>query len=404
MENSDFVTFLDGYKDKSQVSPRDYLEIIQTINQNYLVNNLGSPLFCAHYVPTDGDVYKLWQENHTVEIQMDLNTEVEIKMDEKQKEVKVICVNITSFDDLIKLIENNEYDEQYDYNIDLKSLHIIKDDLVDLNNMIGMTRVKESLLDQLLYFLQGLHKGPRGDYKHTVIYGPPGTGKTEVAKIIGKMYSKVGILTNNVFKKVTRSDLIAGYLGQTAIKTKKVIDSCKGGVLFIDEVYALGSNSGNDDYSRECIDTICEALSEYKDDLMVIIAGYKEEIDDRFFQVNCGLESRFIWKFNMDKYTAKELFEIFKNIVTNCEWNIDESVTNEWFNKNHKKFVSLGRDMELLFTFSKICYGRRMYGNQNVENKILNINDVEKGFNIFNENKNRSNNEISNYLLNSIYL
>ena len=198
MENSDFVTFLDGYKDKPQVSPRDYLEIIQTINQNYLVNNLGSPLFCAHYVPTDGDVYKLWQENHTVEIQMDLNTEVEIKMDEKQKEVKVICVNITSFDDLIKLIENNEYDEQYDYNIDLKSLHIIKDDLVDLNNMIGMTRVKESLLDQLLYFLQGLHKGPRGDYKHTVIYGPPGTGKTEVAKIIGKMYSKVGILTNNV--------------------------------------------------------------------------------------------------------------------------------------------------------------------------------------------------------------
>ena len=394
MENSDFISFLDDYKGKKQVLQKEYLEFIKIVNHDYLSNSFGSPNFCAHYVPPDEDMYKKWQETHNVEL----------KIDETQKEKKIISVNISSFDDLIKMIQDNEYDEQYNYNIDLKSLHIIKDDLIKLNNMTGMKRVKESLLDQLLYFLQGLHKGSRGDYKHTVIYGPPGTGKTEVAKIIGTMYSKVGILKNNVFKKVTRSDLIAGYLGQTAIKTKKVLDSCIGGVLFIDEVYALGSKSGNDDYSRECIDTICEALSDYKDELMVIVAGYKEEIDERFFQVNGGLESRFIWKFNMDKYNADELFEIFKNIVVNCDWNIDETITKEWFKTKYEKFVSLGRDMELLFTFSKICYGRRMYGNEDVVNKILTIQDIEKGFNIFNDNKNKDNSEIGKYLLNSIYM
>ena len=394
MENSDFISFLDDYKGKKQVLQKEYLEFIKIVNHDYLTNNFGSPNFCAHYVPPDEDMYKKWQKTHNVEL----------KLDETQKEKKIISVNISSFDDLIKMIQDNEYEEQYNYNIDLKSLHIIKDDLVKLNNMTGMKRVKESLLDQLLYFLQGLHKGSRGDYKHTVIYGPPGTGKTEVAKIIGTMYSKVGILKNNVFKKVTRSDLIAGYLGQTAIKTKKVLDSCIGGVLFIDEVYALGSKSGNDDYSRECIDTICEALSDYKDELMVIVAGYKEEIDERFFQVNGGLESRFIWKFNMDKYNADELFEIFKNIVVNCDWNIDETITKEWFKTKYEKFVSLGRDMELLFTFSKICYGRRMYGNEDVVNKILTIQDIEKGFNIFNDNKNKDNSEIGKYLLNSIYM
>ena len=394
MENSDFISFLDDYKGKKQVLQKEYLEFIKIVNHDYLTNNFGSPNFCAHYVPPDEDMYKKWQETHNIEL----------KIDETQKEKKIISVNISSFDDLIKMIQDNEYEEQYNYNIDLKSLHIIKDDLVKLNNMTGMKRVKESLLDQLLYFLQGLHKGSRGDYKHTVIYGPPGTGKTEVAKIIGTMYSKVGILKNNVFKKVTRSDLIAGYLGQTAIKTKKVLDSCIGGVLFIDEVYALGSKSGNDDYSRECIDTICEALSDYKDELMVIVAGYKEEIDERFFQVNGGLESRFIWKFNMDKYNADELFDIFKNIVVNCDWNIDETITKEWFKTKYEKFVSLGRDMELLFTFSKICYGRRMYGNEDVVNKILTIQDIEKGFNIFNDNKNKDNSEIGKYLLNSIYM
>ena len=87
------------------------------------------------------------------------------------------------------------------------------------------------------------------DYKHTIIYGSPGTGKTEIAELMGKMYSKIGILENQIFRKVNRSDLVGGYLGQTALKTRDVVKECLGGCLFIDEVYSLG---GDDSYSQEC--------------------------------------------------------------------------------------------------------------------------------------------------------
>ena len=101
----------------------------------------------------------------------------------------------------------------------MKVLHDIKEPLNELNNMIGMKDLKNNIVDQILYFIQDLHKDKTasGDFMHTVIYGPPGSGKTEIAKIMGKIYSKMGILSNGTFKKVTRSDLIAGFLGQTSL-------------------------------------------------------------------------------------------------------------------------------------------------------------------------------------------
>jgi len=400
MDNRGFIKFLDDYKGKQEMLQMDYLHMLRTIDHNYLNMSYPVPDF-SNIGQSDVNVYKKWQEEHVTQTEIEDEDTVVIEKPKTKKTIKVI---LSSFDDLIQMIDDNEYDDQYSYNIDLKSLHLIKPELIKLNNMIGMKKMKDSLLDQLLYFLQGLHEGEHGDYKHTIIYGPPGTGKTEVAKIIGMIYSKVGILKKNVFKKVTRCDLVAGFLGQTAIKTKKVLDSCIGGVLFIDEVYALGSSSGNDDFSRECIDTICEALSDYKNDLMVIIAGYKEEIDERFFQVNSGLESRFIWKFNMENYNADELYNIFKNIVTISDWKLDDGVKTDWFTTNHKRFKSLGRDMELLFTFSKISYGRRMYGNENVKDKLISLCDLNKGFEIFKNNKPDKNHEMSNYLLSTIYM
>ena len=124
--------------------------------------------------------------------------------------------------------------------------------------MVGLDDFKGQILNQLLYFIQNLHVGIESDYMHSVLYGAPGTGKTEIATILGKMYSKIGILKKNIFKKVNRSDLVAGYLGQTAIKTTKVIDECLGGCLFIDEAYSLANNYEGDSFTRECIDTLCE--------------------------------------------------------------------------------------------------------------------------------------------------
>ena len=139
---------------------------------------------------------------------------------------KTINKKIDNLQDLIDIIEENPIITNIEYNIDLNSLHKILPSLKKLNNMIGMEMVKENIVDQLLYYIQDLHinKNTTTDFMHTVLYGPPGTGKTEIAQIIGEIFSNLGILEKKVFKKVIRSDLIAGYLGQTALKTKDVIN------------------------------------------------------------------------------------------------------------------------------------------------------------------------------------
>jgi SpoVK/Ycf46/Vps4 family AAA+-type ATPase len=292
----------------------------------------------------------------------------------------------------------------------MKSLHMIKPHLVELNNMIGMNKLKGSLLDQIIYFAQDLHrfnKNPEQmDFMHTVIYGPPGTGKTEIAKILGKIYSKLGILKKGTFKKATRSELIAGYLGQTAIKTKELINSCIGGVLFIDEAYSLGNTEGKDSFSKECIDTLCEALSDHKDKLMVIIAGYKDELDNCFFSYNQGLNSRFTWRFETDNYNAEELRQIFIKKVIENGWSFhdkqDKTIEKKWFEDHISYFKYYGRDMETLFAKTKIAHSRRVFCKPPEEKTKLNISDIQKGFDMFLENdevKNRKHEREINKIL-----
>ena len=273
----------------------------------------------------------------------------------------------------------------------MKMLHNIKEPLNELNNMIGMKDLKTNILDQILYFTQELHISSKcdGDFMHTVIYGPPGTGKTEIAKIMGKIYSKMGILKNGKFKKVTRSDLVAGFLGQTALKTRDVINETLGGVLFIDEAYSLG-NDKKDSFSKECIDTLCEALSDNKDQLMVIIAGYEDELKEGFFKVNQGLESRFTWRFKTDEYNGQDLYDIFLKKINGIGWelHINSNITPNWFIKNIEYFKFYGRDIETLLSKTKIAHSRRVYCKPNNEKKKLLLTDLESGFEIYLKNNN----------------
>lgn len=333
--------------------------------------------------------YVLWQKEHETDIKLP-GTPSPIEIPKTRK--LVIDASIQTLDDVLGIIDTHAYEADVDYNIDLKSLHNIKTELMELNAMIGMESMKKSVLEQLIYFIQELHVGKdkdTSDFKHTVIYGPPGTGKTEIAKIIGRMYSKLGILNKNVFKKVTRNDLIAGYLGQTAIKTKKVIEECIGGVMFIDEAYSLANSDREDSYSKECLDILCEALSDHKNDLMVIIAGYEDELNETFFKTNKGLESRFIWRFSMEAYNAKELMEIFKKKVAEIGWAFENEadVAERWFQDKLANFKHFGRDMELLLTYVKISHGRRVYGKESALRKKISVSDMKDGYDVFMKNK-----------------
>jgi SpoVK/Ycf46/Vps4 family AAA+-type ATPase len=352
------------------------------------------------------------------------NRKIEKLINNKKKEKKNILLEkeIHSLNELIEFIHANLLKEGIEYSINMKSLHDIKDSLIELNSMIGLASIKTSIVDQILYFAQDLHKGldldkdlnkkdnkdTDCDYMHTVLYGPPGTGKTEIAKILGKIFSKLGLLETGKFKKVTRSDLVAGYLGQTAIKTKEVIKECIGGVLFIDEAYSLGNSEKKDSFSKECLDTLCESLSNHKHELMVIIAGYEKELNDCFFIYNQGLDSRFTWRYKLEKYSEKELFCILEKKIKDNGWTLDPEINKSWFNKKMDYFQSSGRDIESLFTKVKISHSRRIFGKPDINKKVISEIDLEKGFEFYCKNNNNSSlkkeKEDFNKILSSMYV
>lgn len=303
---------------------------------------------------------------------------------EEDKPYIEIDQEIKNLNDLIEL--GKIYDEKNRYNIDLRILSKMVESLTELNNMIGMETVKQDMVDHILFRIQNLDSMNQ-DMMHTVIQGPPGVGKTEVAKIIGKVYLAMGILKNDKFIKANRSNLIGEFLGHTAKQTQRVINSAEGGVLFIDEVYSLGNPEKRDSFSKECIDTINESLTEKKKDFICIIAGYKKEIDTCFFGYNPGLERRFPIRFTIENYNGPELFLIFKKKVTDCTWTLGEGVTDKFFVDNYEHFKFFGGDMEVLFARTKRAHARRVFAAKTATKKEINMTDLAKGFESFKAHK-----------------
>ena len=185
----------------------------------------------------------------------------------------------------------------------------------ELDSYIGLGAVKREVRD--LVNLVTVHKLRREQglpetelSLHMVFTGNPGTGKTTIARLMARIYHSLGILSKGQLVEVDRSGLVAGYVGQTALKTAKVIEQALGGVLFIDEAYALNGKAEND-FGQEAIDTILKAMEDHRDDLVVIVAGYDGLMDD-FIHSNPGLESRFNRFLHFDDYTVDEMMDIFK--------------------------------------------------------------------------------------------
>lgn len=202
--------------------------------------------------------------------------------------------------------------------------------LDELNGLVGLENVKQQVNDLITYqAVQKLRKS-RGfsstkNTLHMAFTGNPGTGKTTVARIVGHIYKQIGLLSIGHFVEVSRTDLIAGYQGQTALKVKRVIDNARGGVLFIDEAYSITENDHSDSYGRECLTELTKALEDYRDDLVVIVAGYTEPMNF-FFRSNPGLKSRFNIFIEFDDYNSDELIRILESICVKNDYRLSEEV------------------------------------------------------------------------------
>ena len=208
----------------------------------------------------------------------------------------------------INQIKEREFNDHPTADLDLA--------LKELENLIGLSQVKDdarSLINfikvQQMRLAQNLPAAPVS--MHMVFYGNPGTGKTTVARILARVYRGLGLLSKGHMVEVERSQLVAGYLGQTAIKVRDAIDTALGGVLFIDEAYAL-TETERDEFGKEAVNTLLKLMEDYRDNLIVIVAGYTDKMEN-FLDSNPGLRSRFNKVFFFEDYSPSELLAIFEH-------------------------------------------------------------------------------------------
>lgn len=251
--------------------------------------------------------------------------------------------------------------------------------LEELNSLIGLKRVKEEVTSLTNLMRVRKLREERGlkfpDVSmHLVFSGNPGTGKTTVARLLGKIYHKVGVLSGGQLIETDRSGLVGGYVGQTAIKTKEMIDKANGGVLFIDEAYTL--NRGEQDFGQESIDTVLKAMEDRRNDFMVIVAGYPE-LMDAFLDSNPGLRSRFSKHILFEDYSEDELCAMFEQNLSRYNFEAGEGVSDvvrEYFRgrlEDKARTFGNGRTVRSFFEAAVTKQADRLASDSEIDEKEL---------------------------------
>ena len=261
----------------------------------------------------------------------------------------------------------------------------LEDLLNELNELIGLAGVKEEVSSLLNILKINKLRESRGFKvpqvsKHLVFLGNPGTGKTTVARLLSKIYKKLGVLEKGQLVEVDRSGLVAGYVGQTAIKTQEKIDEAMGGVLFIDEAYTLAK--GENDFGQESIDTLLKAMEDQREDFVVIVAGYSKPMN-RFLESNPGLKSRFNKIITFEDYSPNELLDIFELFCKLNDMRLSSDARdyltqylNKLSNEKSENFAN-GREMRNLFEKAFTNQANRLSHYNNISDEELNIIKTE---------------------------
>jgi SpoVK/Ycf46/Vps4 family AAA+-type ATPase len=355
----------------------------------------------------DEEFKKLKEDEQQLVFKLKNNKELKLNKTLCNKYYNHYEYSITDLTDIIALGEfyhNKDYDKSKHTNIPFYTIYKLKSPIEKLLNMIGLNSLKKEILSLIVYYLQQFDSENQ-DMLHTVVYGGPGVGKTKFINILSEIYAYLGVLPTKKVTFAKRADLVGQYLGQTAIKTKDLLENARGGILVIDEAYSLGDTEQRDSFSRECIDTINQYLSENKKDLVCVIAGYKEDLDKRFFKTNPGLERRFPFKFTIPDYSPKELKDIFYTIVKENGWDIEKDAISESLMKENRQcFEFNGGDMETLFTRTKFIHSMRVFSCSKKEKKKISKEDFEQALKEFTNTDTQKNKKDKEDFIKSLYI
>ena len=301
--------------------------------------------------------------------------------------------DVNTISDLIRLGKAYDSKKRARSNLDMYRLSKLVTPLLELENMVGLQNIKSSIFDQIIFHLQMLDDANK-DMHHTVIKGPPGVGKTQLTHIIAKIYKAIGFLETDTVHHIKVDDLVAGYVGQTAIKTRKRLESALGGVLLIDEAYSLGDKEGKDSFKKEAIDLLTSFLSEHGHEFICIIAGYKDALEKQFFAMNEGLARRFSIHYEIEPYSPADMVAIFQKTVTSHSWSLDDkpevlAKLLELFTDNKPAFPNYGGDCLNMFTSCKKVHAKRLLTIKTEPalekaKKCLTLDDINAGYTLYN--------------------